>query len=76
MKKIRPVKNTWYDWLINYILEPIRKSVSGFKDKIVSFFRTNTLKQDVYGRRKSLSKPKTQNIRKPFISQENNKKKN
>ena len=42
MKKIRPVKNRWYDWLINYILEPIRKSVSGFKDKIVSFFMTNT----------------------------------
>ena len=25
MKKIRPVKNTWYDWLINYIPEPIKK---------------------------------------------------
>ena len=23
MKKIRPIKNTWYDWLINYIAEPI-----------------------------------------------------
>ena len=23
MKKIRPVKNTWYDWLINYIPESI-----------------------------------------------------
>ena len=38
MKEIRPVKNTWYDWLINYISEPIRKSVDGFKGKIVSFF--------------------------------------
>ena len=75
MKKIRPVKNRWYDWLINYIPEPVRKSVSDFKDKIVSFFMTNTPKQDVYGRRKNLSKPKTQNIRKPFISQENKKKK-
>ena len=27
MKKIRPVKNTWYDWLINYIPKRIRKSV-------------------------------------------------
>ena len=35
MKKIRRIKNTWYDWLINYIPEPIRKSVGGFKDKIV-----------------------------------------
>ena len=32
MKKIRPIKNTWYDWLLNYIPEPIRKSVGGFKD--------------------------------------------
>ena len=38
VKKIRPVKNIWYDWLINYIPEPIRKSVGGFKDKVVSHF--------------------------------------
>ena len=38
VKKIRPVKNIWYDWLINYIPEPIRKSVGGFKDKIVILF--------------------------------------
>ena len=44
MKKIRSIKNTWYDWLINYIPEPIRKSVGGFKDKIVSLFKTNTPK--------------------------------
>ena len=67
MKKIRPIKNTWYDWLINYIPEPIRKSVGGFKDKMVSLFKTNTLKQTVYGRGKKLSKPKTQNIINPFI---------
>ena len=40
--KIRPIKNTWYDWLINYIHETIRKSVGGFNDKIASFFKTNT----------------------------------
>ena len=34
MKKIRPIKNTQSDWIINYIPEPIRKSVGGFKDKI------------------------------------------
>ena len=35
MKKIRPVKITCFDWLIDYIPEPITKSLSGFKDKIV-----------------------------------------
>ena len=50
MKKIRPVKNTWYDWLINYISEPIIKIVVGFRDKIVSLFNTDTPKQTVYGR--------------------------
>ena len=29
-----PVENKWYDWLINYIPEPTRKSVGGFKYKI------------------------------------------
>ena len=28
MKK-RPIKNTWYSWLINYIPVSIRKTVSG-----------------------------------------------
>ena len=67
MKKIRPVKNTWYDCLIDYISEPVRKSVGGFKHKIVCLFKTNTPKQTVYGRGKKLSKPKTQNIRNLFI---------
>ena len=44
MKKIMSIKNTWYDWLINYIPDPVRKNVGGFKDKIVSFFKTNTSK--------------------------------
>ena len=34
MKKVRPIKNTWYDWLINYIPEPIRKSGGGLRDKV------------------------------------------
>ena len=55
MKKIRPIKNTWYDWLINYIPEPIRKSVGGF----IKFLRLIS-KQAVYGRGNKLSKPKTQ----------------
>ena len=73
MKKIGPNENTWYDWLINYIPEPIRKTVGGFKDKIVTLFKTNTSKQTVYGRGNKLSKPRKQNLKKPFIS-ENNKK--
>ena len=60
MKRIRFIKNTWYDWLINYIPDPIGKSVGGFKDKIISLFKTNTLKQTVYERGKKLIKPKTQ----------------
>ena len=47
MKKIRPIKYTWYNWLINYIPESIRKSVGGFKDKILKIkclFTTNTPK--------------------------------
>ena len=71
MKKIRPNKNTWYDWLINNISEPIRKSVGGFKDKTVSLFKTNTPKQTVYGRGQKLSKSRKQNINKTFLSEEN-----
>ena len=43
-KKEELTKSTWNDWLINYIPEPIRKSVGVFKDKIVSLFKTNTPK--------------------------------
>ena len=60
MKKIRPIKSTWYEWLINIILYPVRKSVGNFKDKIVSLFNIDTHKLAVYGRGKKLSKPKTQ----------------
>ena len=70
-KKIEPIKNTWYDWLINYIPESVTKIVGDSKDKIVSLFKTSTLKQTVYGGRKKLSKGKTQNkinnIRNPFF---------
>ena len=60
MKKLRPIKNTRDDWLIDYIPSPIRKSVGGFKDKIASLFETNTPKQPVYGSGKKLRKLKTQ----------------
>ena len=42
MYKIRPIKSSWCDWLINYIPEPIRKSVGGFKVKTVSIFNKHT----------------------------------
>ena len=45
MKKIRPIKKTWYDWVIHYVAKSTRKSVSSFKRKIVSLFKTNTPKQ-------------------------------
>ena len=79
MKKLRPIQNTWYNWLINYIPEPIRKRASGFKDKIANVFKTNTPKQTVYGRGKKLNKPKKltepkkQNKRNPCLSEENKK---
>ena len=43
MKKIKPVINTQYEWLISYISEPIRKNVSGLKDKIVSALKNKIL---------------------------------
>ena len=75
MKKIRPIKNTCCGWLINYIPESVRKSVGGFKGKIESLFKTNTPKQTMYGRGKKLTKPKTKEIRNPFILKEKKKKK-
>ena len=49
MKKIRPIKSNWHEWLINYIPESTRKSINGSKDKVISVFKTNTPKQKVYG---------------------------
>ena len=33
LKKKRPIKSTWYNWLINYLPDHIRNTVSGFKNK-------------------------------------------
>ena len=71
---MRPVKNTWYDWLISCSLKLIRKSVGGLKYKIVSLFKINTPKETVYGREQKLSKPRKQINKKPFISEENKEK--
>ena len=54
-EKRKPVANTWYDQLINYVPNPIRQTLGGFKDEVVSLFKTNTPKdygkQIVYVRR-------------------------
>ena len=52
MKKMRPIKNSWYDWLINYIPEPIAKIVGGFKDKIVSLFLKKTHQKKFFIKKK------------------------
>ena len=39
MKEIRPIKIIWYDLLINYIPVPTRKSVGGFKIRLLVFLR-------------------------------------
>ena len=45
-----------------YFPEHIRKSVGGFKDSVISLFKTNTSKQRLYEREreKKLNKSKTQ----------------
>ena len=57
--------------MVDYIPKPVRKSVSVLKDKFISLFKTNTPEQNVYGRGQKLSKPRKQNIKRPFISEEN-----
>ena len=78
IKKIKPIKNTCYDLLINYIPQPIKNVRAVLKMKLLVFFKTNTPKQTVCRRRKKLSKPKAQskinNIRNPFMLKKKKKK--
>ena len=60
--------------MVNYIPELIRKSENGFKDKIVSLFKTSIPKKTVYGREKKLNKTRKQNIKKPFITKKERRK--
>ena len=71
MEKLRAIKITSYDQLINYIPDP--KSVGGFIDKTVSISKTKPSKKTVYGRGKKLRKTK-KNKRNPFIPEENKNK--
>ena len=48
MRKKRPIKNPWYDWLINHVPNSIGKTVDTFKDKVVSFFKASTPRE--YGK--------------------------
>ena len=78
-KKIRPIKNTWYDCLINYIPEPIRKIVSALKDEIASLCMSIMLEQTVpeqtvYGRGQKLSKPKNELLKSLFYWKKTEKK--
>ena len=68
MNKIKPTKNTWYDWLINYIPEHIINIAVGFQDEIISLFNTNTPKQIMCERVKKLSRPKIPNKIKRIIN--------
>ena len=52
MKKIKLIKNTCYNWLINYIPESIRKNIGGFADKAANFFNRNTPKKNLVWERK------------------------
>ena len=66
MKKRTLIKNTWYDWLVGYIPEPIKNS-RWSEDKIMSLLKKVTqLKiiatciKNVHGGRKRPRKLKTQ----------------
>ena len=48
MKNIGPIKNTWFDLLINYIFKPI--NLSALKDIFTGFFKTNTHKKLLWER--------------------------
>ena len=56
------------DSLINYISEPIRKSASGFKGKIVSPFKTNTPKKLCMGEERNQANQENKSL-KSFLYQ-------
>ena len=62
IKKLRPIKKRWYDYLINYFPEAIRRSVGSVKDKILSLFKTNTPEQTMYARGKNLGNQKQKTL--------------
>ena len=57
--KLRLIEYTWYDWTINYFLEPIKKITDNYNDKIDSFLNINTPKKNHAQKWKETNKPKT-----------------
>ena len=57
MKKIRTIKNTQYDWLINYISEPIKK-LQVLQNINLLVFLINKSKQTVYGEERNQASQK------------------
>ena len=53
MKKIRPVKHTWYDWLINYIPQPIKKILVLEKIKLLVFLIQIDLNKQCMGQERN-----------------------
>ena len=58
MKKVRPHRNIYYGWLINYVPDTVRTIVDDFKDKIFSLFKTNTPKEIIINSIRNLFIPK------------------
>ena len=46
IKKIPLAKNTWYDWLINYILNSIERQRDRVIEKIMSLFKIKNINED------------------------------
>ena len=75
MKKIRPIINTWYDQLSNYILNPIRKSVSLLKDKFIRVFLGQICLSKLFLREDRNQANQENKILKGYFLSEENKKK-
>ena len=75
MKKIRPIINTWYDQLSNYILNPIRKSVSLLKDKFIRVFLGQICLNKLFLREDRNQANQENKILKGYFLSEENKKK-
>ena len=61
-KKIRPIKNIWYNWLNNYIPGLIRRGEGSLKDVRIFKIKNTSKETIIYGRGKKLGKPKTQKL--------------
>ena len=70
MEKNRTIKDTIYDWLINYIHRLIRKNVGNFQDKVVSPFETKAPKN--YGKKTVLRRERKQANQKHKSNQRQN----